>query len=232
MPALPAQTICEVLAPHLLPARREQLEQVLRQRIVNLVVALEDVHEPQNISAVVRTCEALGIQRLLVVEGRNPYRVNKIITQGCDKWVTLIRHQTAQSALSWLRGNGYTIYASTPAADSVPLAECAPFPDRSAFFFGNEHVGLSATIRREADCRFRIPMCGFSRSLNVTVAAAMTLNQVLNSGFMPKHPEGEELWELRAEWYRRSVRKAEQILREYRERQQRKEDLSQQPGAS
>lgn len=181
---------------------------------MNLVVALEDVHEPQNISAIVRTCEAVGIQQVLVVEGRNPYRVNKIITQGCDKWVTLLRRQTASAALRWLRDRGYTLYASALTDDAVPLKECEPFAPRSAFFFGNEHVGLSATIRRQADYRFRIPMCGFSRSLNVTVAAAMTVNQVLNSGFVPTPPQGEELWALRAEWYRRSVRRAAAILQE------------------
>jgi tRNA (guanosine-2'-O-)-methyltransferase len=216
MDTLDPRTVCTILEPHLVPRRRERLETVLGQRVMNLTVAIEDLHEPQNISAVVRTCEALGIQRVLVIEARNPYRANRIITQGSDQWLTIERHQSAHEALAWLRHNRFTVYASTLGDDSVPLPECAPFAERSALFFGNEHVGLSGTLRRLADHRFHLPMCGFSQSLNVTVAAGMALGEVLRSGFPVQPPAGEALWELRADWYTKAVPNARKILRESR----------------
>jgi len=190
---------------------------------MNLTVAIEDLHEPQNISAVVRTCEALGIQRVLVIEARNPYRANRIITQGSDQWLTIERHQSPHEALAWLRQNGFTVYASSLGDDCMPLAECAPFADRSALFFGNEHVGLSATLRRLADHRFQLPMCGCSQSLNVAVAAGMALGEVLRSGFPVQPPAGDALWELRADWYTKAVPNARRILRAFSRGATRKE---------
>jgi len=211
---LPPKLICEKLAPYMTEGRRQRIEEVLSNRISNLIVLIEDLEDPHNISAVLRTCEGMGIQRVAVIEGPSTFKSHPGVSMGTHRWLHIHRFREPSSAIRWLREQGFTIYASYLGEGSRPFEECLPLPEKLALFFGNENSGLSEEVVREADVRFVIPMKGFVRSFNVSVAAALTLSEVFHHGFKPQPLSEEEKERIRAEWYIKTVRRAPEILRE------------------
>lgn len=208
------QLICERLAPFMTDRRKGRIEEVLQNRITNLIVLIEDLHDPHNISAVLRTCEGMGIQQVAVIEGPSTFKSHPQVSQGAHKWLHVFRFKETASAIRWLKERGFTIYASYLGEGSLPLERCVPFPEKLALFFGNEHEGLSRKVIEAAERRFILPMKGFTESYNVSVAAALTLCEVFHHGFKPQFLTEEERWALRAEWYMKSVRRAPDLLRD------------------
>jgi len=159
----------------LVPERRERIDEVVAGRTRSLTVVMEAFCDPQNVNAVLRTCEALGIQEIHVVEGRmKPYDRNKKISQNADKWVDLRRWGSTGECLAHLRAEGFSIYATHLGDGSRRLEELS-FGGKVALVFGNEHRGVSEEARRLSDATYAIPMRGFVQSLNVSVAAAISL---------------------------------------------------------
>ncbi len=159
----------------LVPERKARIDQVVANRTRTLTVVMEALCDPQNVNAVLRTCEAFGVQDLHVIEGvMKPYDRNKKVSQNADKWLDVHRWKDTRSCLEHLRARGFAVYATHLGPGSRGLAELS-FAAKVALVFGNEHRGVSPEALALADARYAIPMLGFVQSLNVSVAAAVSI---------------------------------------------------------
>jgi tRNA (guanosine-2'-O-)-methyltransferase len=159
----------------LLADRKERIDRAVAGRTRTLVVVLEAFCDPQNVNAVLRTCDAFGVQEVHVVEGvMKPYDPNKKISQNADKWLDVVRWSSTAECLGALKARGFRVCATWLGEGSCALADLS-FAEPTALVFGNEHRGVSPEALALADARFAIPMRGFVQSLNVSVAAAVTL---------------------------------------------------------
>ena len=159
----------------LLDGRRERIDEVVAQRTRTLTVVMEAFCDPQNVNAVLRTCDAFGVQEVHVVEGpMKPYDRNKKISQNADKWLDVVRWRSTAECLDALRGRGFAVYV-THLGDGARAPRELSFAGKVALVFGNESRGVSGEALARADARFAIPMRGFVQSLNVSVAAAVSL---------------------------------------------------------
>ncbi len=162
-------------APFLLPERKARIDEVVAGRTRTLTVVLEAFCDPQNVNAVLRTCEAFGIQEVHVVETpMKPWDRNKKISQNADKWLDVRRWRDARQCLGSLRDEGFAIYATHLGAGAAVLGDLS-FAGKVALVFGNEHRGVSDAALALADRTYAIPMAGFVQSLNVSVAAAISI---------------------------------------------------------
>lgn len=193
--------------------RKERMEQVLAWRTRFLTVALEDLYQPHNASAVLRSCDCFGVQDVHVIENRNVYEVHAGIDMGASGWLDLHRYSDSLSALGTLKKKGYRLVAATPHRDDGALDELA-VDAPLAVIFGTEDLGLSEQILEAADEYVRVPMYGFTESFNISVCAALVLRELTGrlhkSGADWGLAEGEKE-DLRLAWYRRSVRGVELI---------------------
>lgn len=155
--------------------RRRRVDEVVANRTRTLTVVMEAFCDPQNVNAVLRTCEAFGVQELHAIEGpMKPFDRNKKISQNADKWLDLRRWPSTGECLRHLKEAGFAIYATHLDERSRPLGEL-PFGGKVALVFGNEHRGVSDEALALADATYAIPMRGFVQSFNVSVAAAISL---------------------------------------------------------
>ena len=166
-----------LLSPYLTEARKRRFKEVLAQRTNWVTAVAEDLFDPHNISAVLRSCDGFGIQRAHIIEVRNPYRISPGVAKGSAKWLDIERHTDTTNALRNLKSRGYTICCTTPHTDDT-TPEALPIDQPVALVFGSEGPGISEAARTEADVFVRIPMFGFTESFNVSVAAALTLQAV------------------------------------------------------
>ena len=199
----------------MLPERVRQLSAAAARRTRGLTVVLDGVHDPHNLSAVVRSVEGFGLLDLHVIETHARFKICHKVTQGAEKWLDIHRYPEPQECLAALQAQGFALWLADPDPAAVPIAEL-PWEGRLALVFGNEHQGASDKMRSVAHGMFRIPMSGFSQSLNVSVAAGIVLatgtaERVRRTGSPGDLPAVEQA-ALAAEWQRRSVRAAEQIL--------------------
>jgi len=189
-----------------LPRRLLRAEQVLAARTRRVALVLEGTQDPHNVHAVLRTAEALGVQDVHVVAPRRQAaHVARGVTQGAHRWLTIRRHESMGAAARVLRAEGRSIWAACPGGDAVPLAELSRVEGRLAVLVGNETDGLSDEALAAADGRFRIDLVGFTGSLNLSVAAAITLWELRREDLAAGRPgdlRPEEVAELRADWYR------------------------------
>jgi len=163
----------------LLPERKERIDRAVASRTRTLTVVLEAFCDPQNVNAVLRTCEAFGVQEVHVVEGElKPYDRNKKISQNADKWLDVVRWKDTASCLAHLRERGFALYATWLGEGSCGLADLS-FAGPVALVFGNENRGVSPEARAAADLTYAIPMRGLVQSLNVSVAAAVSLSRAV-----------------------------------------------------
>lgn len=158
------------------PERREKLLSVLSKRQAGLTVVMENVHDPHNISAVMRTCESVGIQDVYVLTTKiaKHKRFGIRSSSSAAKWLTIHQHTDAAECFAELRMHYDKILTTHLATDSVGLYEI-DFTKRVALVFGNEHDGVSDEIRAMADGNFIIPQMGIIQSLNISVACAVSV---------------------------------------------------------
>ncbi|MBN2214626.1 MAG: RNA methyltransferase [Bacteroidales bacterium] len=176
----------EKLLPYLesfLTKRRSDLiDQVLENRTRYITVALEDIYQSQNASAVLRTCDCTGIQDVHIIENRNRYHINPEVALGSDKWLNLARYSkhddNTTEAINNLRNSGYRIIATTPHILGQNLDDFDIHKGKAAFFLGTELNGLSDRVLKNADEFLQIPMFGFTRSYNISVSAAIILYHI------------------------------------------------------
>jgi tRNA (guanosine-2'-O-)-methyltransferase len=162
-------------AAFLVPERKARIDAVVANRTRTLTVVMEAFSDPQNVNAVLRTCEAFGVQALHAVEGpMKPYDRNKKISQNADKWLDVRRWRSTRECLLHLKAEGFAIYVTHLDDGARPLRELS-FAGKVALVFGNEHRGVSEEALALADASYAIPMHGFVQSLNVSVAAAISI---------------------------------------------------------
>ena len=158
--------------------RARKYRQVLARRTERLIIVVEDCFDPHNATAIVRTCDAFGLQRVVVTTGRNHFKVNRKVSQGSHLYMDLQVFPEITAAYASLRAEGYRILVTDLAAGAVqspdllrPLLEERPL----ALVFGNEGSGVTPAASSQADGHFLIPMAGFPQSLNLSVSVAATL---------------------------------------------------------
>ena len=204
-------------AGFLLPDRRARIDEVVAGRTRTLTVVLEAFADPQNHNAVLRTAEALGVQEVHVVEGpQKRYDRNKKISQNADKWLDVVRWKDTAECLAALKARGFAVYATWLGEGSCGLADLS-FAGPVALVFGNEHAGVSEAALAACDRRFAIPMSGFSQSLNVSVAAAISLARAVERRVAERGRHGDlpeaEAEALRARFYTLSVKQRSRIAK-------------------
>ncbi len=198
------------------------VEKVLDQRTRHITMVLEDIYQSQNASAVIRTCECMGIQDVHIIENDSKYTVNRRVLKGSYKWVDLIRYKgktrnNTQACFDQLRANGYRIMATDPSPEGISIHDVS-VDDKIAIVMGNELHGTSSYAIENADMKVRIPMYGFTESLNISVSAAICLNSLvpaLRSSEVNWQLTQTEKNEIRLGWLRKMVRNAEIVEREF-----------------
>jgi tRNA (guanosine-2'-O-)-methyltransferase len=177
--------------------KRQKIEDALQNRTYYLTVVLEDIYQPHNASAVVRTCDCFGLQKIHVIENKNLYKVNPDVTLGSSKWIDIVHHNKSanntKTCLEELKRQGYRIIATTPHKNDVSL-EDLPLDQKTALIFGTEKEGLSQEALDMADGFVKIPMFGFTESLNISVSAAICIHHL-----SMKLRQSEVLWKLSEE---------------------------------
>lgn len=168
-----AARVIQVLEPLALPRRVERIKSVLALRLKSVTVVMDAPHDPHNGAAILRSCEAFGIQSIHVVERIEPFLVARRVSQGTERWVDVVRHPSASDALSALKAQGFALAVAHPMGDLLP-ADLRQV-DRVALVMGNEHDGVCDELTRAADHTVRVPMRGFVESLNVSVTTALLL---------------------------------------------------------
>lgn len=168
-----ALEIIRTLEPLLTDQRRARIDQVLAVRTRAVVPVLDGLYDPHNVAAVLRSADAFGAQEVHIIEGEEPLLASHRITQGADRWLDVVRHRDPRACVRGLKERGYSVLAAMMDGQTQP-EELAAMP-HVALVFGSEHSGVSAAVLDQCDGRYTIPMRGFSQSLNVSVAAALTL---------------------------------------------------------
>lgn len=216
--------LLEFLESFLTPARRERLESVLAARTDYVRVVIEDIFQPHNASAVLRSCEGFGLQHVHIIEDRFKFAPNRDVALGANKWLTLHRHRepnadNTTACVEELRARGFRIVATSPRADAVTLEEL-PLDRPLALCFGTEKEGLSDRALELADLSMAVPMHGFMESFNISVCAAICLSSILRRVRSERDdwqlPAAERAM-LRALWIRQSLKTPDALERRFRE---------------
>jgi tRNA (guanosine-2'-O-)-methyltransferase len=213
----------EYLSQFTTEKRKELFQSIIEQRTKYITVVLEDIYQPHNASAVLRTCDCFGIQDVHIIENRNEYNINPDVCLGSDKWLNLKKYNTKPNnttdALLKLKNNGYRIIATTPHHNDVSLDEFDITKGKIALIFGTELKGLSQQAMDLADGYLKIPMVGFTESFNISVSAAIILHFLTHKLRSQKKFNWEltdlEKKETLMEWLKVSVKDSDRILSNY-----------------
>jgi tRNA (guanosine-2'-O-)-methyltransferase len=150
------------------------MREVASQRLKSLSLVLDNLHDPHNISAVLRSCDIFGVQRVHVVHPEGELEINREVTKGCHRWLDVRLYTDIVTCLRAVKEEGFRLYAADPNPGSQSLAEL-DFGRPAALILGAEHDGLSPASLELADATYHVEMFGFSQSFNVSVAAALSL---------------------------------------------------------
>ena len=212
-------TLLDYLQNFITEERKQRFLEIISQRTNHFTVAMEDVFQMHNTSAVVRTCEVFGVQQAHSIEGRYGKRLDEKIAMGAQKWVDVFRYDDTQKCIDTLREKGYQIVATTPHKDAYLLNDF-DISKKSAFFFGTEKEGLSEKVLAQADTYLKIPMVGFTESLNISVAVAIVLQQLtdkLRRSNIKWQLTEEERYRILEQWTKVSVRNVKDVMKRYEE---------------
>ena len=212
-------TLLDYLQNFITEERKQRFSEIISQRTNHFTVAMEDVFQMHNTSAVVRTCEVFGVQQAHSIEGRYGKRLDEKIAMGAQKWVDVFRYDDTQKCIDTLREKGYQIVATTPHKDAYLLNDF-DISKKSAFFFGTEKEGLSEKVLAQADTYLKIPMVGFTESLNISVAVAIVLQQLtdkLRRSNIKWQLTDEERYSVLEQWTKISVRNVNDVIKRYNE---------------
>ncbi len=207
-------------------SRRAKFDEVLNYRTRHITIVLEDLYQPHNASAVLRSCDIFGIQDIHIIENKNAYTVNKDIALGSPKWLTIYKYKNESNntlaCIKQLKTNGYRIIATSPHQNNRTI-DTLPIDQPLALFFGTELTGISETVREQADEFVKIPMYGFTESFNISVSAALclhTLTAKLHKANVSWQLKDTEKDELLLTWLRNTIRKVELIEKDFFEKRQ------------
>ena len=211
------QELLTYLESYLTPRRIALFDKVLAERTNHFTVATEDVYQLHNTSAVIRSCDVFGIQNVHITEEKNVRKIDREIAMGAQKWVNVNRYHTVEDSVNTLKKKGYQIIATTPHNDACMLDEF-DISKPSAIFFGTEKQGLSEELMQKADGFLKIPMVGFTESLNISVSAAIILQNLtsrLKRSEIDWQLTDEEKFDIRMNWATSCIKSSDQIIERY-----------------
>jgi len=216
------QEIIAYLSNFITDRRQQCIDKVIEDRTRYISIALEDIYQSQNASAVLRTCECFGIQDVHIIENRNEYSLNPDVVIGATKWLDLHRYNEEEynttGCMDRLKKEGYRIVATLPDENSTRLEDFDIGEGKTAIFFGNEHSGLTQEMIKQADEYLYIPIHGFTESFNISVSAAIILHYLTDSlrksDLSWKLSAGERD-ELKLQWLMKDVKQSELLVRKF-----------------
>ncbi len=195
------------------PERSDKFQKVLSQRQSNLAIVMENVHDPHNISAVMRTCDAVGIQDIYVINSVSPKHgyFGPKSSSSAAKWLTVHQFSSIEECILVLRERYKRIYTTHLSTDAISLYEFDFTIESTALVFGNEHDGVSIEMRQLADGNIIIPQVGMIQSLNISVACAITIyeayRQKKNAGhYNQPSLTAERIQEIKSNWSKPKVK--------------------------
>jgi tRNA (guanosine-2'-O-)-methyltransferase len=217
--------LIQYLSEFVTPERLTLFNKILSLRTNYLTVVLEDIYQAQNASAAVRTADCFGIQNVHVIENKHIFNFHPDVVRGASNWVTVNRYNRTEmntpEAIARLRGEGYRIVVATPHNHDVDLEEFDLTKGKAAIVFGCERPGLTDIAMNEADEYMKIPMVGFTESLNVSVSVAVTLHhlthQLRNHSSIDWHLTGSEKQKVMLDWLRQSIKRVDLLEDKFHE---------------
>ncbi|NOX45920.1 MAG: RNA methyltransferase [Chlorobi bacterium] len=192
--------------------KKSLFQRIIEFRTRYITMVLEDIYQPHNASAVLRTCDCFGVQDVHIIENRNMYEVNPDVALGSSKWLTLTKYNDGENntldTINKLKSKGYSIVATTPHKNDTNLGQL-DLSKKTALLFGTELKGLSNVALENADAFVKIPMVGFTESFNISVSAAIILHQLTGkmreSNYNWQLTDEEKL-DIRLDWARNVVK--------------------------
>ncbi len=210
----------DVLEQYIAPARVDRVDGVLRSRLGSVTAVFEDIFDPHNVAACVRTCEAYGLQDLHWIFNKHSMRTSSSVAKSADQWVDMHRYSSTTDAVRELKSQGFAILVSD--LQATDTLETLPLPAKTAIVVGNAHDGISDEMRQLADARYILPMWGFVQSYNLSVALALTLqgvvprrrNELAQRGLSGDLPM-DRMWQIRRKWLEFGMTHPELIRRQH-----------------
>ena len=201
--------------------RKQRLTEVLAERTRHMTIVLEDVYQGHNASAVLRSCDCFGVQDIHFIENRNKFKISEDVSMGATQWLTLKKYNDTENntvaCLTELKKQGYRIVATSPHKDDKTIMELdvtKPF----ALVFGTEIDGITEAVSEMADEFVKIPMYGFTESFNISVSAALCMNELMGRirkqkiAYQINEAEKQEIY---LEWLKASISKVDLIVKEF-----------------
>ncbi|HYX07084.1 MAG TPA: RNA methyltransferase [Bacteroidales bacterium] len=217
--------LIEYLETFVTERRANLIKKILELRTRYLTVAVENIYQTHNASAVLRTCDCFGIQDVHIIEGRNAFTVNPEIAMGASKWLSIHKYENSvkgkDSAIESLKNQGYRIVATTPHTNDQDLEKFNLQKGKAAFIFGTELNGISDEVLSQADEFVKIPMVGFTESFNISVSVAIVLHHlssVLRKSKLPWQLTAEEKKSIQLKWLKSTIRDSDQIVENFLEK--------------
>ena len=198
--------------------RRKKFDEIIQHRTRYITVVLEDIFQPQNASAVLRTCDCFGVQDVHIIENRNEYNINPDVALGSFKWLSLKKYNKKEfntlTCYEHLREQGYRIVATTPHKNDCLLDDLPLEDDKITLVFGTELEGLSSEAIQHADEYVKIPMAGFTESFNISVSVALFLFHLtdkLRRSDIDWQLTEEEMTDIKISWAKSSIKSADTL---------------------
>ncbi|MBW7867707.1 MAG: RNA methyltransferase [Brumimicrobium sp.] len=223
------EKLLQALYTIITPAKQEKFDRIAAERTRHITVAVENIYQEHNASAVTRSCDCFGIQDLHIIEKTNKFTVNKDIALGSGQWVDNFHYSDqlfpTTKCIEHLKGQGYKIAATSPYADEYTIHD-VPIDQPLALVFGTEQIGLSEKALNMADYLVKIPMVGFTESFNVSVSAALIMHTIRTrlenqTDFEWKLTKEEQI-QLKIEWCKRIIKNPEKTINDFLRRLQEK----------
>lgn len=214
-------SLVNLLEEYVTPNKIELIDKVLSERTRYLTVVMEDFYHSQNASAVMRTCDCFGVQDVYITQRLHDYSLNPNVVRGASKWLSLNmferEEQSTQKCFDTLKAKKYQLVGTTPDRNSASIKEL-DLSKPIAFVFGTEKQGMSEYAKENVDELVHVPMYGFTESFNVSVSAALILNELVDrvrkEGVNWQLTE-EEKMDLKFEWYQQIVKRSDLHIKNY-----------------
>ena len=215
------QELIDYLTTFVTENRKQKFDALIRHRTKHLTVVLEDIYQPHNAAAVLRSCDCFGVQDVHVIENQNKFEANPDVELGSAKWITLNKYNSKEEntadCIKILKQKGYKIVVTSPHKNDCSIEEL-DITNKSALFFGTEMRGATPVAFEQADAFVKIPMVGFTESLNISVSAAVTLYTLitrLKKSNVDWCLSKEEENAVRLQWLRNSIPKSGLIEKDF-----------------
>jgi tRNA (guanosine-2'-O-)-methyltransferase len=205
-----------------LEKRNELMDRVLKYRTRYITVALENIYQPHNASAVLRSCDCFGVQDVHIIENSYGYELNPHVSLGSAQWLNLQRHNLLDNntaeCINGLKKDGYRIVATTPAPEAISIHDFDVTKGKFALLFGTEKFGLTPEAIAMADEYIRIPMYGFTESFNISVSVSLCLfhfTERIRKENADWQLSEEERTDIYLQWFRNTVTHSEMLERKF-----------------